>query len=271
MRSSGAMPGGAWLGNPQHKERSDIEERLKRHKAALLTEAAHSSDASRVRELLSDRADPNMADENDRWPLKEAAFSGQAEVLEVLLRARADPNLPVEGDRALHVSAWQGYQVVTSHLLEFSADVEATDSAGWSPLCGAASKGHTSIVRLLLEFGADPERSVTVTGHGVLTPRRAAKEGRFLEVADVLKTAITQGNAQQQKRNTIISNIPMIGSVLERKASTGRPTPARGTPESVSSRRSEVSSLAAVSDCLKGCCCCCQQKLTMTVGIGKAT
>ena len=38
------------------------------------------------------------------------------------------------------------------------------------------------------------------------------------QVADVLKTAITQGNAQQQKRNTIISNIPMIGSVLERKA-----------------------------------------------------
>lgn len=248
-----------------------MEERLKRHKAAVLAEAAHSSDASRVRELLSDRADPNMADERDRWPLKEAAFSGQAEVLEVLLRARADPNLPGEGDRALHVSAWQGYQVVTSHLLEFSADVEATDSKGWSPLCGAASKGHTSIVRLLLEFGADPERSVTVTGHGMLTPLRAAKEGRFLEVADVLKTAITQGNAQQQKRNNIISNIPMIGSVLERKASTGRASPARSTPESVSSRRSEVSSLAVVSDCLKGCCCCCQQKLTMTVGVGKAT
>ncbi|CAE7690807.1 unnamed protein product, partial [Symbiodinium necroappetens] len=123
----------------------------------------------------------------------------------------------------------------------------------------------------LLSFGNYAERSVTVTGQGMLTPLRAAKEGRFLEVADVLKTAITQGNAQQQKRNNIISNIPMIGSVLERKASTGRASPARSTPESVSSRRSEVSSLAVVSDCLKGCCCCCQQKLTMTVGVGKAT
>ncbi|CAE7925299.1 Ank1 [Symbiodinium sp. KB8] len=214
MRSSGAMPGGAWLGNPQQKERFEVEERLKRHKAAVLAE-------------------------------------GKAIVHSTYLRGK--------GTR----SGWVP-QVVTSHLLEFSADVEATDSKGWSPLCGAASKGHTSIVRLLLEFGADPERSVTVTGHGMLTPLRAAKEGRFLEVADVLKTAITQGNAQQQKRNNIISNIPMIGSVLERKASTGRASPARSTPESVSSRRSEVSSLAVVSDCLKGCCCCCQQKLTMT-------
>ena len=68
------MPGGAWLGNPQHKERSDIEERLKRHKAALLTEAAHSSDASRVRELLSDRADPNMADESPGSCKKNSVF-----------------------------------------------------------------------------------------------------------------------------------------------------------------------------------------------------
>ena len=61
------MTGGAWLGNsgnPQ-KERNDIEERLKRHKAALLAEAAQGKDASRVRELLSERADPNTADEQD--------------------------------------------------------------------------------------------------------------------------------------------------------------------------------------------------------------
>ena len=74
MRSSGAMPGGAWLGNPQQKERFEVEERLKRHKAAVLAEAAHSSDASRVRELLSDRADPNMADES-RGSCRRRAFS----------------------------------------------------------------------------------------------------------------------------------------------------------------------------------------------------
>ena len=51
-----------------------MEERLKRHKAAVLAEAAHSSDASRVRELLSDRADPNMADES-RGSCRRRAFS----------------------------------------------------------------------------------------------------------------------------------------------------------------------------------------------------
>ena len=264
------MAGGAWLGNSQQKERSDIEERLKRHKAAMLAEAAQGKDASRVRELLSERADPNMADEKDRWPLKEAAFAGEADVLEVLLKARADPNLPGEGDRALHVSTWQGYQAVTTHLLEFSADVEATDGRGWSPLCGAASKGHTNIVRLLLEYGANPSRSVTVTGHGMLDPMRAAKEGRFLEVAEVLKEAIAQG--QHQPRRTLISAIPVIGTVLERKVShqSGRATPARSTPESVSSRRSDASAAMSdcLSDCLKGCCCCCQQSLTLT-GISK--
>ena len=269
------MAGGAWLGNSQHKERNDIEERLKRHKAALLSQAAQGKDASRVRELLLERADPNMADENDRWPLKEAAFAGEADVLEVLLKARADPNLPGEGDRALHVSAWQGYQVVTSHLLEFSADVEATDASGYSPLCGAALKGHTGIVRLLLDYGANPSRSVNVTGHGKLNPLRAAKEGRFLEVAEVLKEAIAQGEKQPKKGlMSAVASLGGFGNVLERKASqqSGRLTPARGTPESVSSRRSDASAhLVAVSDCLKGCCCCCgQQKLTLT-GVGKAT
>lgn len=201
MRSSspfgGRVAGGAWLSMPERREvtslssdRRGIEQRLKCHKAALLTDAAMSRNLTRVSELLADNADPNVADDRGRLPLHAAAFAGATEVLRLLLEARADANLPEqrqEGNLSLQIAAWQGHTEVTRLLVEHSANLEAVDERGWSALCSAASQGHTATVRLLLKYAADPNRAVAVTGLGTMTPLQAAAKGRHVEVAQVLK------------------------------------------------------------------------------------
>src|SRR5215217_4712547 len=42
------------------------------------------------------------------------------------------------------------------HLLEGGADVDVRGAWGVTPLMEAAGRGHTEVVKLLLEYGADP-------------------------------------------------------------------------------------------------------------------
>mmetsp|Transcript_81206 Transcript_81206/g.143197 ORF Transcript_81206/g.143197 Transcript_81206/m.143197 type:complete len:277 (-) Transcript_81206:242-1072(-) len=206
MRSSSPFGGRTWFQpSSEHSQptgRRGIEDRLKRHNAALLTNASMSSDATRVKELLAAGADPNVSDDKGRLPLHAAAFSGATEVLRHLLEARADPNLLEQGQDggsvALQIAAWQGHTETARLLLEHSADVEALDERCWSPLCSAAFQGHASICRLLLTHGSDPSRAVTVAGQGSLTPLRAAAKGGNVGVAAVLKEALASAPPPQQ-------------------------------------------------------------------------
>ncbi|CAK9099615.1 unnamed protein product [Durusdinium trenchii] len=255
MRPSGGMSGGAWLPPQQRQDRQVVEETLRRHKATRLVNAC-TEDASRVQELLSERADPNMADVQSRWPLTQAAFAGDSRVVSVLLEARADPNLPSEGDRAIHFSAWQGDKTVTGLLLRSSADVEATDSNGCTPLCGAALKGHVAVVELLLANGADPSRQVNVNGHGSLTPLKAAQEGRFVKVVEVLKEAVA--SLPQPRRNSF--TIPVPSPLV--KSRSQLTTSGKNSPDSLASRSSgrNASMVSTLSNCLakcRGVCQCC--------------
>eukprot|EP00434_Breviolum_minutum_P027356 symbB.v1.2.024187.t3/scaffold2225.1/size85319/8 len=264
MRPSGGMNN--WgAGLPQQAQRQDrqlLEETIRRHKAAQLARAAVDEDANRVKELLTERADPNVADTESRWPLTQAAFAGEACVVSLLLEARADPNLPQEGDRAIHVSAWQGDKAVTSLLLKSSADVEATDSNGCSPLCGAALKGHLAVVDLLLSHGADPARSVNVTGHGTLTPLKAAQDGRSAKVVEKLKDALAAVPPRARNSFSILSTpSPLVKTRVSLGVNSGGKTSGMSSPASVGSRSSVKKSMSsALTQCLAKChgvCSCC--------------
>eukprot|EP00435_Cladocopium_sp_Y103_P052758 s576_g16.t1 len=212
--------------------RQVLEETIRRHKAAQLAHAAFTEDANRVKELLSERADPNVADSESRWPLTQAAFAGEARVVSLLLEARADPNLPQEGDRAIHVSAWQGDKAVTKLLLTSSADVEATDSNGCSPLCGAALKGHVAVVELLLNHGADPTRSVTVSGHGTLTPLKAAQDGHSAKVVEKLKEAIAA--VPPRSRNSFGLSMSVPSPLIKSRSQLSGRNSSMNSPDSAS-------------------------------------
>ena len=248
--------------NSQRQEKEILQETLKRHKAAQLAHAALDEDANRVKELLSERADPNVADADSRWPLTQAAFAGEARVVSVLLEARADPNLPQEGDRALHVSAWQGDKAVTQLLLTSSADVEATDSNGCSPLCGAALKGHVAVVELLLNHRADPTRSVTVSGHGTLTPLKAAQDGHSAKAVEKLKEAIASIPPKSRNSFGLSMTSPLIKTRSQLTNAGRSGTSGMNSPESIGSRSSRANSsmLKNLTHCLAKCqgvCRCC--------------
>lgn len=263
MRPSGGMSNwgpGLPSQNSQRQDRQILAETIRRHKAAQLAHAAFTEDANRVKELLSERADPNVADSESRWPLTQAAFAGEARVVSLLLEARADPNLPQEGDRAIHVSAWQGDKAVTKLLLTSSADVEATDSNGCSPLCGAALKGHVAVVELLLNHGADPTRSVTVSGHGTLTPLKAAQDGHSAKVVEKLKEAIAA--VPPRSRNSFGLSMSVPSPLIKSRSQLSGRNSSMNSPDSLGSRSSRPNSsmMTTLTHCLvkcRGVCHCC--------------
>ena len=148
---------------------------------AALT-AIQAGDAARARALLL--AAPVLAHERDShgWTLlHHAARHGQAELAEVLLEAGADACAREDawGWTPLHLAAEHGHMRLVLLLEAHGAEVELVAAAGLgktervaalladhpelarelrngsSPLHWAAYYGHTEIVRLLLEAGAD--------------------------------------------------------------------------------------------------------------------
>lgn len=70
-------------------------------------------------------------------------------------------------------------------LVEAGAVVDVIDSAGYTPLHVAASEGFLSVVKALLNFGADARRS---TLFQLQTPSDLAKEGQFTEVLQLMQS-----------------------------------------------------------------------------------
>lgn len=61
------------------------------------------------------------------------------------------------GTTPLHVAAWQGSDTAVALLLEHGADPDRTNDLGATPLQLAVTQRDTAKVRLLLEAGADPD------------------------------------------------------------------------------------------------------------------
>jgi ankyrin repeat protein len=108
--------------------------------------------------------------EEGATPFLRAAQSGDLTLLNLLLEHGADPNIGTDdGVTPLMVAAGIGWvegvtyewspeqtQQTVALLLELGADVNAQDSAeGRTALMGAAHKGRTEIIKLLVEHGAD--------------------------------------------------------------------------------------------------------------------
>lgn len=69
---------------------------------------------------------------------------------------------------------------------EGGGDVDVQSRYGWTPLMVGSSRGHQSLVRLLLSAGADAD--AVAEGHGV-TPLALAAQGGQFEVVEILLAA----------------------------------------------------------------------------------
>lgn len=113
-------------------------------------DALKRDDAPAVRGLLARGFDPNTVSPKGDFALIEAVREPSLKVLSALL---ASPQIRVEvrtpkDESPLMLAALKGYHDICQQLIARDADV---NKPGWTPLHYAATGGHISTMRLLLD------------------------------------------------------------------------------------------------------------------------
>jgi len=121
-------------------------------------EAAAFGRTGRLKAILDEGASMANAYASDGfYPLGLAAFYGHEEAANLLLSRGADPDLAARNPmkvRAIHAASASGSVSIVRALLEAGADVNAPQEKGFTPLHEAASTGNLELLRILLAHGA---------------------------------------------------------------------------------------------------------------------
>lgn len=126
-------------------------------KSTPLHIAAWCGNLEACRVLLERNADPHAEGEDGTRALDWAAQEGHVDVVDALLAHDASlaRQLGYRGRTALLAAAWSGHSNVVERLLAADVEPRTADSSGMHPLCGAAQGGHLRIVDLLLSTDSE--------------------------------------------------------------------------------------------------------------------
>ena len=168
--------------------KADVNARSEDGSTALLW-AAHWNDVTIADLLIRAHADANLANEFGMTALSRACTNGSAALVELLLEAGANPNTRIAtGETPLMTCASTGNADAVRRLIARGADVNAKEpSQKQDALMWAASERHASVVRLLVEAGANP-RAHTKKGFTAL--HFAAREGDIDTVRQLLASGV---------------------------------------------------------------------------------
>ncbi|KAI9696670.1 MAG: hypothetical protein M1820_008044 [Bogoriella megaspora] len=141
----------------QHPDDIDTQDAMGR---TPLLWAAARGDERAVMMLLAYGADTNLMDMQLAGPVSYAADQDHATCVRLLLEAGADPDPEIPGGfkvgSPLNCAARNATDpMVLKNLLDFNADIEASNVDGKTPLIHVARTGNVKFALLLLEYGAD--------------------------------------------------------------------------------------------------------------------
>jgi len=133
-------------------------------------------------------------------PIHDAAFIGNDEVVQDELDAGVDVNLIAEngGGTALHFSASKGHLSIVELLIDNKADLSARNNKGWTPLVSASNGGHLEVVEFLVDNGAN----VNALGYGLGSALHYAALGIHLEIIELLVANGANVNVRDGNGNT---------------------------------------------------------------------
>ena len=157
----------------QQDEFSDILPRLlpecidQRRLTSALVAACRAGCTRAARLLVSKGADVNGYDKNGNNPLHAAIKAQSSQLVALLLTVGADPNIAKNGKKtALYTACeWEQFEAA-SRLIDAGAD---TNPGSCSPLEKACESNYIDIVELLLANRADPNRIWSSRPHNLHT------------------------------------------------------------------------------------------------------
>ena len=164
------------------------------HGETPLIKAVQNANVDSIQALVEgkdgEKADINLADDHGWTPLHIAAQLGHLEVVRLLEDLGADRSLLTDdGSSLVLIAAEQGQQEVVEYLLEGlevaerNLLVNQTNNKEVSPAMIASHHGHATMVRYLIDRGADAEHK-TSQGYSVFM---SACEGGSKELISFLK------------------------------------------------------------------------------------
>ncbi len=155
-----------------------------------LRDAALNGQFEVIENLLKENINVNSADPDGRTALMLASFNGYSGIVALLINKGAVVDLADGfGRTALHYASTGPFVPTVEFLLKKGANPNVVDSEEhFTPIMFAAAEGHIDVVRMLLEYNADPSLK-DIDGD---TAETFARQNGHTEVADLLKSKVIQ-------------------------------------------------------------------------------
>ena len=121
---------------------------------ARLLRAVADDDVAGVQDAIADGADLERRDQDGRTPLVAATKANRVQVAAALLQAGADPNAKDDlQDSAFLYAGAEGLDEILAMTLDHGADVRSTNRFGGTALIPASEHAHVETVRALIAAG----------------------------------------------------------------------------------------------------------------------